>query len=91
MIKSKFNLLVNIFRDVIVKFTKIQHAKAAYEELKTSQKVLYVPTKHNSEDFSNFSYLRTETYDRDAKDATFTLNMFKIKQSDFLEAGQNTE
>lgn len=31
---------------------------------------------------NNFEYLRTETYDHDARDATFTLNMLKIKNNE---------
>lgn len=35
-----------------------------------------MPTKHNSDEL----YIRTETKDHDARDATLTLNMFKIKK-----------
>ena len=43
--------------------------------------MIYVPTKHNSDEVNNFKCLRTETYDHDARDATITLNMFKIKDT----------
>jgi hypothetical protein len=43
-----------------------------------------VPTKHNSDEANNFHYMRTETYDHDARDATITLNMFKIKKDPIL-------
>lgn len=39
-----------------------------------------MPTKHNSDEANNFNYIRTETYDHDARDATLTLNMFKISK-----------
>ena len=41
---------------------------------------MYVPTKHNSDEVNTFcNYALTETYDHDARDATITLNMLKIK------------
>lgn len=46
---------------------------------------MYVPTKHNSDEVYNFQHLRTESCDQAAKDACFTLNMFKIKTNIFEE------
>ena len=43
-----------------------------------------MPTKHNSDEANNFHYMRTETNDHDARDATITLNMFKIKKDPIL-------
>lgn len=56
----------------------------AYESLKNKYSVTYVPTKHNSDELNNFHYMRTETNDHDARDATITLNMFKIKKDPIL-------
>lgn len=67
------------YRDLIVKYQKIEDSIAAHDELIKTYQVQYVPTKHNSDEANNFNYIRTETYDRDARDATLTLNMFKIK------------
>jgi hypothetical protein len=69
------------FRDVIAKFHKIEDSNEAFEELSKEFTVIYVPTKHNSDEVNNFKCLRTETYDHDARDATITLNMFKIKDT----------
>ncbi len=44
-----------------------------------------MPTNHNSDEANNFHYMRTETNDHDARDATITLNMFKIKQDPILK------
>ena len=57
---------------------------SAFESLKQIYSVSYVPTKHNSDEANNFHYMRTETYDHDARDATITLNMFKIKKDPIL-------
>lgn len=46
---------------------------------------MYVPTKHDSDEVYNFQHLRTESCDQAAKDACFTLNMFKIKTNIFEE------
>ena len=56
----------------------------AYESLQLKYSVSYVPTKHNSDEANNFHYMRTETNDHDARDATITLNMFKIKKDPIL-------
>ena len=61
-----------------MKYQKIDESIAAYEYLSKSFNVQYVPTKHNSDEANNFHCMRTETYDHDARDATLTLNMFKI-------------
>ena len=69
---------------MIVKYRKFHDSSKAYESLKAKYNVSYVPTKHNSDEANNFHYMRTETYDHDARDATITLNMFKIKKDPIL-------
>jgi hypothetical protein len=80
--------MYSLSRDIIVKFTRLEDAKQAYESLKTHLAIDFVPTKHNSEDFGNFNYLRTETYDNDAREATITLNILKIKKPNFMAEKQ---
>lgn len=75
-------------RDLIVKYGRIEDAQRAFEDLTQSPEklqVVYVPTKHNSDEVYNFQHLRTESCDQAAKDACFTLNMFKIKTNIFEE------
>ncbi len=85
IISKKFITFFLINRNIIVKYEKLDDSKRAYEYLrnnKNAHNVEYIPTKHNSDELYNFQYLKTETYDQDAKDATITLNMFKIKKND---------
>lgn len=69
---------------MIVKYRKFNDSIKAYESLQLKYSVSYVPTKHNSDEANNFHYMRTETNDHDARDATITLNMFKIKKDPIL-------
>ena len=60
-----------------MKYQKIEDAIKAHDELKKqARQIEYVPTKHNSDEVSSFTCFRTKS---DEGDATFTLNMFKIK------------
>lgn len=84
--ETQYLLTITIFRDLIVKYCKIEDAQRAFEDLTSAPsnlQVCYVPTKHNSDEVYNFQHLRTESGDQAAKDACFTLNMFKIKTNIF--------
>jgi hypothetical protein len=78
------------FSDLIVKYHKIEDSIKAFDNLNQRYGVQYVPTKHNSDEANNFHYVKTETYDHDARDATLTLNMFKISKDNnvFVPADQ---
>lgn len=62
------------YRDIIVKYKQLDDSIKAYEYLQNEYNVNYVPTKHNSDEANNFNI-----NDLDARDATITLNMLKIK------------
>lgn len=51
---------------------------AAFDCLQAEYNLVYVPTKHNSDENINFNHLRTSTESSD-RDAALTLNMLKIK------------
>jgi len=46
-----------------------------------------VPTKIDSDRANNYQHMITETNDHDARDATITLNMLKIKNIKQFEYG----
>jgi hypothetical protein len=52
-----------------VKYYKLRNSIEAYESLKDKYDVIFVPTKHNSDEINDFY----------ARDTNITLNMFKIK------------
>ena len=83
--KTKVKFLTHFYSDVVVKYRKFNDSVSAYENLSNKYTVTYVPTKHNSDEAYNLHYMRTETNDHDARDATITLNMFKIKQDPILK------
>ena len=55
--------------DLIVKYFRLNNAIEAFENLKDKYCIVFVPTKHNSDEINDFY----------ARDANITLNMFKIK------------
>lgn len=55
--------------DIIVKYYRLNNAIEAHEALKDKYEVVFVPTKHNSDEINDFY----------ARDTNITLNMFKIK------------
>lgn len=60
--------------DIIVKYKRLEDSIKAFEVLQVEFQVVYVPTKHNSDEANNFNI-----NDQDSRDATITLNMLKIK------------
>ncbi len=64
------------YSDVIVKYYQIANAIEAYEKLKNDFEIVYIPTKHNSDEANNFRYDRSN--DLYGRDTSITLNMLRI-------------
>lgn len=75
---SFFNILTLtlFFSDVIVKYFKIADAIEAFENLKDKYEIVYIPTKHNSDEANNFRYDKSN--DLYGRDTSITLNMLRI-------------
>ena len=79
MRKSKFEnifLILYFYSDVIVKYFKIADAVEAFENLKEKYEIIFIPTKHNSDEANNFRYDKSN--DLYGRDTSITLNMLRI-------------
>jgi len=88
--KSKFFILncwSKFYSDVIVKYFKLEDSLKAFTSLIEKYNIVYVPTKIDSDRANNYQHMITETNDHDARDATITLNMLKIKNIKQFEYG----
>lgn len=75
--------------DIIVKYSKLEDSKLAFDSLNTEFEIHYVPSKIDSDRNNNYQHVITsESKDHDAtRSATITLNMLKLKNLNEYYAG----
>lgn len=77
--------LLTFYRDIIIKFEKVEDSQIAFTELAKFYWVSYVETQHASDEAKLFSAVRND----EQCAASLTLNMLKIKQDNQNNISRN--